>query len=132
MVNGVYSSNASYYGRTFFDIEVKNLVKNSDEQVAEMNKDGKFNVFGWRYIANMGRTPGAAVSHATLYPQEVFIKEQWSAEGTVKWTALPYYQHPTQAAIIEQIAALPNLGYCGAILRKNELYLMPADARQLP
>jgi hypothetical protein len=37
---------------------------------------------GWRYIPNIGR-PGAALSHATLFPQDLVTGAAWLGEGRI-------------------------------------------------
>ena len=75
--------------------------------------------------------PGAALSHATLYPQQAFGTELWAGEGSVAWTPLTQEQHPMQAQIIAGAAALPNLGYRDCTYSRSCVVLHEETARAL-
>ena len=132
MLNGVYSTNVSYYGRTFLDIEIRNIREATEEELAQRNASKDFYAFGWRYIPNCAGKPGAAISHATAYPQRSTVSKLWYGDGKVEWTKLAYEQHPTQAHIISALAGLPVLSYVVASMSKSVLNLMPADTLELP
>jgi len=107
----------------------------SPEEVAAVNQDmkpGGYNWFGWRYIPNIGK-PGAALSHATLFPQDFTFKELYEGEGKISWKAVTGGQNPTQAHIINAMSQLPVKNYrecyisiSGSSVLRNDL------ARQLP
>ncbi len=132
MLNGVYSTNVSYYGRTFLDMEIRGVREATAAETDARNAYKDFYAFGWRYIPNCAGKDGAAVSHATCYPQRSTVSKLWFGEGKIQWTKLAFEQHPTQAHIISALADLPIVRYIGASMNKSVLNLMPMDTRELP
>jgi len=132
MLNGKYSTNVSYYGRTFLDIELKNTREATVDELNARNASKDYFVFGWRYIPNCAGKPGAALSHATCYPQRSTVSKLWFGEGKIQWNKLTYEQHPTQMHIIAALADLPIKNYIGASMTQSVLNLMPADTLELP
>jgi len=125
-------TNASYEGRTFLSLELERTKQASPEELAFMNQTlGKYNWFAWRYIPNIGK-PGAALSHATLYPQEFLFAEAWTGEGRVDWRALTLQQHSTQAHIIYALSQLPIKAYGPCWMTRGSNILRNDIARQLP
>jgi acetoacetate decarboxylase len=125
-------TNASYEGSAFLRMEFQKTRKMTAEELAVKNRQqGKTNWFGWRYIPNIGR-PGAALSHATLYPLESVFMEGWLGDGRIHWEALTWEQHPNQAHIINALGKLPIKAYldCQMVLKKQNLRI--DFARQLP
>jgi hypothetical protein len=92
---------------------------------------GRVNQFGWRYIPNIGK-PGAASSHATLYPVDFNIKAGWQGVGRVQWEAPSWEQHPRQAHIISALAQLPIKTYLDCIMTRTIQVLRTDLARELP
>jgi acetoacetate decarboxylase len=87
------------------------------------------NVFGWRYIPNIGR-PGAALSHATLFPQEPVYTAAWHGKGRIHWEApdqdqYQYYQ------IIQALSQLPIKAYRECQMTREASSLRGDLARQL-
>lgn len=124
-------TNVSYLGRTFLEMEFRKGTQLLDPANADPSaKPATINAFGWRYIPNIGK-PGAALSHATLYPQQAVATEVWTGEGKVTWTPLTPEQHPLQAHIIAGAAALPNLGYRDCIYSRAKVTLHEETARAL-
>ncbi|HEU5317954.1 MAG TPA: acetoacetate decarboxylase family protein [Chloroflexota bacterium] len=69
-------TNASYEGSAFLRLDFRKTRQLGPDEVAVLNqRSGKVNTFGRRYIPNTGR-PGAALSHATLYPQGMCSRGQ--------------------------------------------------------
>ncbi len=125
-------TNASYEGRTFLEIDFQKTAKMNAEELSLFNqKYGKVNWFGWRYIPNIGRS-GAALSHATVFPQEAPCTAGWRGNGTVRWQALTPEQHPTQAHIIRALSQLPIRAYRDCAMTLGSLILRNDTARQLP
>lgn len=121
---------ASYESCTFIQIDINKKNELSPEDIKKINKNPKINLFGWRYLPNLGKG-GAALSQATLYPQEMNIKQAWNGEGSVRWTKLTSEQHPLQYHIIEALANLPVLKYTKVLLSKGMAKLNVGDSRVL-
>lgn len=121
---------ASYESCTFLQIDMNIKNELSQEDIEKINKNPKINLFGWRYLPNLGKG-GAALSQATLYPQEMNVKQAWTGEGSVRWTKLTAEQHPLQYVIIDALANLPVLKYTGALLSKGVAKLNVGDSRVL-
>lgn len=121
---------ASYESCTFLQIDMNKKNELSVEDIEKMNKNSRINLFGWRYLPNLGKG-GAALSQATLYPQELDVKRAWIGEGSVRWTKLTAEQHPQQYHIIEALANLPVIKYVNAILSKGVVRLNVGDSRVL-
>lgn len=121
---------ASYESCTFLQIDINKKNELSGEDINNMNRNLKINLFGWRYLPNLGKG-GAALSQATLYPQEMYAKQAWNAEGSIRWTKLTSEQHPLQHHIIEALANLPVLKYANAMLLKGTVKLNVGDSRVL-
>jgi hypothetical protein len=124
-------ANASYDGSAFLKMDFKRTRKMTPEELAAKNQQGKLNWFGWRYIPNIGK-PGAALSHATLYPLESTFTAGWLGDGQVKWEALTWEQHPMQAHIVNALGQLPIKGYIGCEMTQKIQVLRNDIARQLP
>jgi acetoacetate decarboxylase len=125
-------TNASYDGAAFLSLELQKTKQMSPEELTFTNQTfGKYNWFGWRYIPNLGK-PGAALSHATLYPQEFVIKEAWVGQGQVHWQALMVEQNATQAHIIFALSQLPIRAYRECWMTRGSNILRNDIARQLP
>jgi len=125
-------TNASYEGSTFLRMDFQKTAKMTAEELSALNQQsGKLNWFGWRYIPNTGR-PGAALSHATLYPLEMIYTAGWRGNGKVRWEALTLEQHPTQAHIIRALSQLPIKAYGDCAMTLHSQVLRIDVARQLP
>lgn len=128
--NHVFAT-ASHDGHDFLRVDVDKKDAFTDTEVAARNKNSKYNLLGWRYIPNLGK-PGAALSHATLYPQESILREGWKADGKVTWTKATWEQIPMQAHIINALADLPIKRYISSSVEKCRLILHPRLCRALP
>ena len=122
---------ASYEQFTFLKIDLQRGDEVSEEDLSELNKDPKINLFGWRYLPNLGKG-GATLSHATLYPQEMVLRKMWIGTGSVEWTGLSYEQHPLQTRIITSLEALPIRRVTSASMAKGIVKLNVGDSRILP
>lgn len=122
---------ASYESVNFLKLDFRKTGEMSEGEIAEANKNPKINLFGWRYLPNLGKG-GATLSHATLYPQEATIRQGWTGEGTVTWTEVTPEQHPLQWKIINTLAGLPVVGFTGATMMKTTARLNVGDSRILP
>ncbi len=121
---------ASYESCTFLQIDINKKNELSHEHIKKMNENSKINLFGWRYLPNLGKG-GASLSHPTLYPQEMHIKQAWNGEGSLRWTKLTFEQHPLQHHIIEALANVPIVRYTNAMLLKGLAKLNVGDSRIL-
>ena len=95
------------------------------------------NAFGWRYIPNIGR-PGAALSHATLFPQDFAYTAAWQGEGRIHWEALgpeQYYQWPVPGRphypITQALSQLPIKAYRECLMTQGSMVLRNDLSRQL-
>lgn len=122
---------ASYEGYTFLKIDFLENGELNKQDIERINKNSKINLFGWRYLPNLGKG-GATLSHATLYPQEVIAKQVWSGEGSVQWTRLTQEQHPLQSHIIKALTELPLVKYTNALMIKCAAQLNVGDSKALP
>jgi acetoacetate decarboxylase len=129
-VGDYWFTGASYESCTFLQINVNKKNESLPEDIKKMNLNSKINLFGWRYLPNLGKG-GAALSHATLYPQEMEVKQAWYAEGNVKWTKLSAEQHPLQHHIIKALADLPVIRYTNAMISKGLVKLNVGDSKIL-
>lgn len=124
-------TSASYEGSAFLRIEARKTNAMSPEELSALNQQlGKLNWFGWRYIPNIGR-PGAALSHATLYPIESVFTRGWQGEGRVYWQPLTWEQNPMQAHIIEALSQLPINSYGECAITSGSQVLRGDIAREL-
>jgi hypothetical protein len=124
---------ASYEGASFLRLDFEQVKPMNPGELAALNQSaGNMNAFGWRYIPNIGR-PGAALSHATLFPQQFAFTEAWAGKGEVQWETLSaeragaiHYGPFTQA-----FKALPIKGYRESFMARGSLALRNDLARQL-
>jgi len=121
---------ASYESRTFLDIDFTREAEASNETIEKLNAHGKINLFGWRYLPNLGKG-GASLSQATLYPQEMHIKQAWSGVGNLRWTPLTQHLHPLQNHIIQSLADLPIRKYTEAMMIRCSASLNVGDSKIL-
>ena len=125
-------TNASFEGTTFLRLDFQKARQIGPDELAAVDQQtSKVNAFGWRYIPNIGR-PGAALSHATLFPQELVSTEAWQGEGQVRWQAPTPEQHPTQFHIIQALSDLPIKAYRDCLMTHGSVVLRNDIARALP
>ena len=127
-----FFTHASYEGSTFLRMELARKEKLDAALTAEVNRElACYNWFGWRYIPNIGK-PGAALNHATLYPQEIKLEEVYLGEGRINWKELTFEQAPTQWHIIGALKRLPIISCRDCSITKGSNVLRNDQARQLP
>ncbi len=129
-LEGHITANASHEGRVFLELEMDLEEELTEQELAAMNSSGRINQLGWRYIPNIGR-PGAALSHATLYPVEAIYKSGSRGRGKVTWTRADPLFNPAQAAIINALADLPVLEYRQCLFAQMATNLRGDLAREL-
>lgn len=124
-------THAAYECSTFLYLELDRGRELFGREIQDMNKGGATNMFGWRFIPNLGRG-GAALSHASLYPQEATVSRGWVGEGSIKWTVPAPEHHPQQYGIIASLAGLPVVRYRDGVMLKTSHRLNVGDSRILP
>lgn len=130
LLGGHAMAHVSHEGRAFLELDVQLDAELSAEEIAARNGNGRIEQMGWRHIPNIGR-PGAALSHATLYPVEVTYLSGGSGAGTVTWTRMEYLQNPMQCRIIAALADLPVIEYRQGVFAKMVTHLRGDLAREL-
>ena len=130
-VDNHWFTTASYESCTFLKIDFNQKDEVSSKDIEKLNEHPKVNLFGWRYLPNLGKG-GATLSHATLYPQEMNLKQAWFGEGSLQWTKLTPEQHPMQSHIIKALADLPIVKYTNAMMLKCSDSLNVGDSKILP
>lgn len=123
------TANASHEGRVFLELELNGEKAFTAGELSAMS-GSRVNQLGWRYIPNIGR-PGAALSHATLYPVDATFLAGSSGTGKVAWTKADPAFNPLQAAIINALADLPVLEYKTCVFAKMVTNLRGDLAREL-
>jgi len=119
IIEGEWRASASHFGHKIVDLTIKGLHPLTKEQIEEMRKAAeKSHWMGWKYIPKIGE-PGAAVSHATLFPTAGVTTEAWLGKGEVKWQHLTWEQNPTQFHIVNALADLPIIEYRIALVLKG-------------
>ena len=88
------------------------------------------NCFGWRYIPELGKA-GTALSHATLYPQEMKTDKAWEGEGSIEWLKFDPEMNMLQFRIISEMSRLPILKYERAMMLRGYARLNVGDSRSL-
>lgn len=135
ILNNVCFTNASYDGNTFLKLEL-NDPKAVNRQMFEQIRAGSanINVFGWRYIPNVG-APGAALSQPVLYPQSMQPKCACIGTGSFKWLELDKnykYDEPINYyEIIKQLAALPVINLNPVLLLRGKSLMKGFSGRVL-
>lgn len=130
VLGGHVTANASHEGRVFLELELDLEEALTEQELSAMTAGSRVNQLGWRYIPNIGR-PGAALSHATLYPVDSTFLSGSRARGKVTWTKADPLFNPAQAAIISALADLPVLEYRECLFTKMATNLRGDLAREL-
>ncbi|EHM10374.1 acetoacetate decarboxylase [Thermanaerovibrio velox DSM 12556] len=123
-------TSAAYESCQFCSLDFWGGERISDEDLAGMNREGRVNLFGWRYIPNLGG-PGGALSQPTLYPQRVSFRSAQRGMGLVSWTKIGFERHPVQWRIIDALADMPVLGWRGALMTWGSAVLEVGSSRAL-
>jgi acetoacetate decarboxylase len=126
-----YSTNASYDGNTFLELNMAGEKPMEAKKLAEMKAQfTNINALGWRYIPKI-EGPGADLSQFTLYPQGYDIASIIQGSGTIRWTPLRWEQNPMQWHIIRALAELPIITMGPAYFIKGCVVLKPSQGRVL-
>lgn len=126
-----YTTNASYEGNTFLNIEFEETEEVIGDDLETMNTQfASINNIGWRYIPKVGG-PGADLSQFILYPQSLEIKKAQIGKGSLKWTEMTPMQNPSQWWIINSLAALPIKKITKAVLTEGNSILRSRGSRIL-
>lgn len=124
-------TNASYDGWTFLRMNFRQVKQMSPDELNLLNqRAGTVNAFGWRYIPNIG-LPGAALSHATLFPQEFVYTAAWQGEGGIHWEALGPEQYYLYYPITQALSQLPIQAYRECLMSQGSIVLRNDLSRQL-
>ncbi len=125
-------TNASYDGWTFLRMDFRRTKPMTSDELRGLNQQmATVNALGWRYIPNIGR-PGAALSHATVFPQESKFASAWEGEGRVHWNGLGFEQNAGYSPITQALSRLPNKGYRRCMMTQGSMVLRNDLSRQLP
>lgn len=111
------TANASHEGRVFLELALNVESALTDKELSAMSNN-RINQLGWRYIPNIGR-PGAALSHAVIYPVDANYLAGNAGTGKVCWSKVNPLFNPAQARIINALADLPILGYEACMFAKS-------------
>jgi len=130
-VGGHWFTAASYENNIFLTFDFQRQSELGKKEIAKLNEHARVNYFGWRYIPNLGKG-GAALSHATLYPQEMTVSRAWVGEGRINWPEFPLEINLLQYKIINTLANLPALKYTSSLMMKGSAILNVGDSRPLP
>ncbi len=129
-LGGRFTANAGHEGRIFLELELDTAKELTAGELAKLNENSRMNQLGWRYIPNVGR-PGAALSHAVLYPADMSYRSGGTGIGKVIWTKTNPLYNPLQYHIIDALAALPVLEYQPGVFAKAALNLRGDMIREL-
>jgi acetoacetate decarboxylase len=124
------TASASHEGRVFLELELELDKDLTPEQLSEMSQNSRVNQFGWRYIPRIG-SPGAALSHATLYPAEATCHSGSTGSGRLVWTQADPLYNPIMAPIVNALVDLPILEYRDCRFTKGVANLRQDLARDL-
>jgi len=128
---GRWTAEAAYEGNTFLEMTLEEGEDLDEAAIAAWNEQSRrMDWLGWRYIPNVSG-PGAALSHATTYPQGSVVRSVKACTGSVEWKPLTWFQAPTQAHIVAALAGLPVLEVTAAFVTRGESQLLGDEARAL-
>jgi acetoacetate decarboxylase len=130
-LGGHWMAEAAYEGNTFLEMSLAEGDEVPAQAIDEMNLvSQESDWLGWRYIPNVSG-PGAALNHATTYPQGSVVRSVKTCRGSVEWRPLTWLQAPTQAHIVGALAGLPILEVTAAFVTRGESILLGDEARAL-
>ena len=130
-IGGHWMAEAAYDGNTFLALSLEEAEDLSESEIDAWNDQGQeADWLGWRYIPNVAG-PGAALNHATTYPQASVVGSANRCHGAIEWKSLSWLQAPTQAHIIDALAGLPILEVTAAFVTRGESTLLGDKAREL-
>lgn len=130
-LGGHWMAEAAYEGNTFLELNLEEGEDLSKSEIDEWNEERReADWLGWRYIPNVAG-PGAALNHATTYPQGGVVRNVKRCQGEIAWKTLTWLQAPTQAHIVNALAGLPILEVTDAFVTRGESILFGDKARAL-
>lgn len=130
-LDGRWMAEAAYEGNTFLKMSLEEGEDVPPAAIDEMNRASReADWLGWRYIPNVSG-PGAALNHATTYPQGSVIRSAKTCRGSLEWLPLTWEQAPTQAHVITALAGLPIEELTAAFVTRGEAHLLGDKARAL-
>lgn len=129
-LGNLVTAHASHEGRVFLEMQLELEKEFNAGELSVMNENGRINQLGWRYIPRMG-SPGAALSHATLYPVDATYTSGSSGSGKVVWTKAEPLYNPLQSPAVNALADLPILEYKDCMFTKGASNLREDLARDL-
>ena len=123
VLRGEWHCIASWLGFKFLDVKVKNLKRQSSQEIAsfEQNETGD-GVLHFKYIPKTGEWGTADVAYATFTPAATpnkVIQEQWTGEGSVQFHKATWEDMPTQYNIVNALYDLDIKEYRGASITKT-------------
>jgi acetoacetate decarboxylase len=128
---GRWAAEAAYEGNAFLEMTLEEGDELSEAELEAWNERSReTDWIGWRYIPNVSG-PGAALSHATTYPQTSVVASAKRCKGAIEWKPLTWLQAPTQAHILTALAGLPILEVTEAFVTRGESTLLGDEARAL-
>jgi len=130
-LGGHWMAEAAYEGNTFLSMTLQEREELSESELDQWNEQSReADWLGWRYIPNVAGA-GAALNHATTYPQGAVVRSVKRCDATIDWKKLTWLQAPTQAHIVEALADLPILEVTAAFVTRGESMLLGDKARAL-
>jgi hypothetical protein len=128
---GRWTAEAAYEGNTFFAMTLEEGDELPESEIQAWNEQSReTDWIGWRYIPNVSG-PGAALNHATTYPQGSVVASVKRCKGAIEWKPLSWLQAPTQAHIVTALAGLPILEPTEAFVTRGASILLGDKARAL-
>jgi acetoacetate decarboxylase len=130
-LGGRWMAEAAYEGNTFLELSLAEGDELPAQAIEDWNRTGQeAHWLGWRYIPNVSG-PGAALNHATTYPQGSVIRRARLCTGAIRWRPLTWEQAPTQAHITSALAGIPVVEVTAAFVTRGESILHGDKAREL-
>lgn len=127
----IYSGAISYEGKNFLKVSAKIKNPMTSYEIQETNQESQqMNIFGWRYIPNVGKS-GPALSQPILYPQAMTLKKGWHCTGSFQWFPLTTEELQSQAHIIQALSNLPICKMKQVQLATGSLRLCPSLGKVL-
>lgn len=131
VINGIWRASASHRGHTILDVTASELNALDAPSCRAMEDDiARHPMMGWKYIPNETNT-GAVISHATVFPYAIRVRQAWSAKGQIQWYGSSWAKNPTQSHIINALKSLPVLETQSTLVWKGSLTLYASKARKL-
>ncbi len=129
IVNGIWRTSLSNRGHKILDMTVSEL-KPMDAEFCKTLEQGaeRQPMLGWRYIPD-GKD-GAALSHGTVFPYAIKVREASLAKGKIQWYDSSWEKNPMQFHIVNALKALPIVEIQSALVWKGSLTLHASKIRK--